>query len=514
MGVSSTSSPHPFELVVVTAVIDVAVMVSRWRWPWKPMKSTDKTESKYGQVRAILQSMPVAGSASSALVYNFRPNQLNYRGSKWWRHKCPRVEASQTCSKVVLQDFIPQIKSRYKSFEDVFFNKVKDELIDAREHPFVAGGVALIASLLLMQGFPKVLMDFSIGGERQKKSQPWRFFKSERFWIGLDWSGVEPFTYLCSLRRGWTNESWKENGALERECQWVAVIGGASTSKSKEVCYSSPLGFREGFDEDCGVVAQYGLCFLDIGGEGSMAIVCSYVDIVGVLRVRGLGAACGVISEWFLVLKKLGRAGATTARRAGSRRFLFRHTFGRLQSDEARFLRAEKNVKELNLSVDLMKKESRKLLERAALAEKDMKHGQSDLMNAGTQIQRLAKSVTNVEVHTSGSGLCCGLLCGVLSSLIIIQWTSYTCKDRGTRDNGEEEDGRGRGRVRGEWVPWWRLELDLTTRDTRQQEMIAREPRSLGRERERALCLPNVGIVSPLLVVDETVREESLTATR
>ncbi|KAF5930106.1 hypothetical protein HYC85_030979 [Camellia sinensis] len=135
-----------------------------------------------------------------------------------------------------LQDFIPQIKSRYKSFEDVFFNKVKDELIDAREHPFVAGGVALIASLLLMQG---------------------------------------------------------------------------------------------------------------------------------------------------------------------SRRFLFRHTFGRLQSDEARFLRAEKNVKELNLSVDLMKKESRKLLERAALAEKDMKHGQSDLMNAGTQIQRLAKSVTNVEVHTS-----------------------------------------------------------------------------------------------------------------
>ncbi|GMP92204.1 hypothetical protein CsSME_00042522 [Camellia sinensis var. sinensis] len=70
---------------------------------------------------------------------------------------------------------------------------------------------------------------------------------------------------------------------------------------------------------------------------------------------------------------------------------------------KARFLRAEKNVKELNLSVDLMKKESRKLLERAALAEKDMKHGQSDLMNAGTQIQRLAKSVTNVEVHTSVS---------------------------------------------------------------------------------------------------------------
>ncbi|KAL6966208.1 RGS1-HXK1-interacting protein 1 [Sarracenia purpurea var. burkii] len=85
----------------------------------------------------------------------------------------------------------------------------------------------------------------------------------------------------------------------------------------------------------------------------------------------------------------------------GSRRFLFRHTFGRLQSEEAQFVRAEKNVKELNLSVDLIKKESRKLLERAALAEKDMKHGHSELMNAGTQIQRFAKSVYKVETQAS-----------------------------------------------------------------------------------------------------------------
>ncbi|KAE9462355.1 hypothetical protein C3L33_05732, partial [Rhododendron williamsianum] len=85
----------------------------------------------------------------------------------------------------------------------------------------------------------------------------------------------------------------------------------------------------------------------------------------------------------------------------GSRRFLFRHTFGRLQSEEAQFVRAEKHVKELNLSVDLMKNESRKLLERAALAEKDMRHGQSELMNAGTQIQRLARSVYKVEVQSS-----------------------------------------------------------------------------------------------------------------
>ncbi|XP_058198127.1 RGS1-HXK1-interacting protein 1 isoform X2 [Rhododendron vialii] len=135
-----------------------------------------------------------------------------------------------------LRDFIPEIGSHYRTYEDAFFSRVKDGLMDAKEHPFVAGGVAVIASLLLMRG---------------------------------------------------------------------------------------------------------------------------------------------------------------------SRRFLFRHTFGRLQSEEAQFVRAEKHVKELNLSVDLMKNESRKLLERAALAEKDMRHGQSELMNAGTQIQRLARSVYKVEVQSS-----------------------------------------------------------------------------------------------------------------
>ncbi|KAK3024041.1 hypothetical protein RJ639_042952, partial [Escallonia herrerae] len=86
----------------------------------------------------------------------------------------------------------------------------------------------------------------------------------------------------------------------------------------------------------------------------------------------------------------------------GPRRFLFRHTLGRLQNEEAQFVRAEKNVKQLNLSVDVMKNESRKLLERAALAEKDMKHGHTDLMNAGNQIQSLAKSVFRAEAEAAG----------------------------------------------------------------------------------------------------------------
>ncbi|XP_027347084.1 RGS1-HXK1-interacting protein 1 isoform X2 [Abrus precatorius] len=79
------------------------------------------------------------------------------------------------------------------------------------------------------------------------------------------------------------------------------------------------------------------------------------------------------------------------------RRFLFRHTLGRFQSEEARYASAEKNVKDLNLSVDILKKESVKLLQRTALAEKEMKYGHTELVSAGIQYQQLAKSAYKVE---------------------------------------------------------------------------------------------------------------------
>ncbi|TKY58950.1 hypothetical protein E2542_SST16025 [Spatholobus suberectus] len=84
------------------------------------------------------------------------------------------------------------------------------------------------------------------------------------------------------------------------------------------------------------------------------------------------------------------------------RRFLFRHTLGRFQSEEARYVRTEKNVKDLNLSVDLLKKESVKLLQRTALAEKEMKYGHNELVSAGTQFQQLAKSAYKVEAQAAG----------------------------------------------------------------------------------------------------------------
>ncbi|KAL5994997.1 hypothetical protein ACLOJK_025055 [Asimina triloba] len=115
----------------------------------------------------------------------------------------------------------------------------------------------------------------------------------------------------------------------------------------------------------------------------------------------------------------------------GPRRFLFRQTLGRLQSEElpkspqcrcgsssqvsevcivyafkdvipTKFLKAEKNVKELSISVDLMKNESKKLLQRAALAEDEMKKGHAKLKDAGNEIQRLAKSVYKLESEATG----------------------------------------------------------------------------------------------------------------
>nr|XP_043640208.1 RGS1-HXK1-interacting protein 1 [Erigeron canadensis] len=81
----------------------------------------------------------------------------------------------------------------------------------------------------------------------------------------------------------------------------------------------------------------------------------------------------------------------------GPRRFLYRRTLGRFQSEESQIVKAKNNVDHLSLSVQLMKKESEKLLERAALAEKEMTYGYGELRNTGDQIKSLAKSVHKAE---------------------------------------------------------------------------------------------------------------------
>ncbi|KAD5508814.1 hypothetical protein E3N88_16517 [Mikania micrantha] len=85
----------------------------------------------------------------------------------------------------------------------------------------------------------------------------------------------------------------------------------------------------------------------------------------------------------------------------GPRRFLFRRTLGRFQTEEARIVKAANNVNDLTISVQLMKKESEKLLERAALAEKGMTYGYGELRNTGGQIKSLAKSAHKVECQAN-----------------------------------------------------------------------------------------------------------------
>ncbi|KAJ0606099.1 hypothetical protein HanRHA438_Chr02g0095481 [Helianthus annuus] len=85
----------------------------------------------------------------------------------------------------------------------------------------------------------------------------------------------------------------------------------------------------------------------------------------------------------------------------GPRRFLFRRTLGRFQTEEARIVKATNSVHDLTLSVQLMKKESEKLLERAAFAEKGMTYGYGELRSTGGQIKSLAKSAHKVECQAN-----------------------------------------------------------------------------------------------------------------
>ncbi|XP_039146433.1 RGS1-HXK1-interacting protein 1 isoform X1 [Dioscorea cayenensis subsp. rotundata] len=95
--------------------------------------------------------------------------------------------------------------------------------------------------------------------------------------------------------------------------------------------------------------------------------------------VLGVGAAAGL-----LLLR-------------GPRRFLFRQTLGRLQSEEARFVKAEKGLQELTESVGKLNTDVNKLIKSAKAGEEEMLHGGTKIKNTGKEIQRLLKSIYAVE---------------------------------------------------------------------------------------------------------------------
>jgi len=81
----------------------------------------------------------------------------------------------------------------------------------------------------------------------------------------------------------------------------------------------------------------------------------------------------------------------------GPRRFLFRKTFGRFQSEEAILVKAEKSLTELDQSVQLTKNETKKLIERAGYAQNALLGAQSRLRGCAKQIQGLSNDLYKSE---------------------------------------------------------------------------------------------------------------------
>jgi len=84
------------------------------------------------------------------------------------------------------------------------------------------------------------------------------------------------------------------------------------------------------------------------------------------------------------------------------RRLLYRHTIGRFQSEQALLARAETKVKEMRQTVDILRNETKKLEERAKLAEEELLRGRTKLKNTGTQLNRLSRSAYKTESSARG----------------------------------------------------------------------------------------------------------------
>nr|KAJ0223997.1 hypothetical protein LSAT_V11C200087800 [Lactuca sativa] len=53
---------------------------------------------------------------------------------------------------VHFQDHVVQYTAQYRSYEDLVFSKIKDQLTIIREHPTLSAGIAITTALLLMRG--------------------------------------------------------------------------------------------------------------------------------------------------------------------------------------------------------------------------------------------------------------------------------------------------------------------------------------------------------------------------
>lgn len=84
------------------------------------------------------------------------------------------------------------------------------------------------------------------------------------------------------------------------------------------------------------------------------------------------------------------------------RRLLYRYTIGQFRSEEAMLTRAETKVKEMHQTVDSLKNETKKLEERAKLAEEEFLRGMTKLKNSGSQISSLSRGAYKTESSARG----------------------------------------------------------------------------------------------------------------
>ncbi|CAI5458727.1 unnamed protein product [Closterium sp. Yama58-4] len=86
----------------------------------------------------------------------------------------------------------------------------------------------------------------------------------------------------------------------------------------------------------------------------------------------------------------------------GPRKMLYRATFGRFQTPEVLVESAERKLESLKQSVEVFKNDTKKLQERAQMAESEFRSGRDKLKAAGAEMQRLAGSVRAAEKKSLG----------------------------------------------------------------------------------------------------------------
>ncbi|KAJ3682967.1 hypothetical protein LUZ60_013194 [Juncus effusus] len=95
--------------------------------------------------------------------------------------------------------------------------------------------------------------------------------------------------------------------------------------------------------------------------------------------------ACGIAAITGLVLMR------------GPRRFLIRNTLGRFKSEKDLLNEAELSMKELEKSVENLKKNNNNILTKTKFGEEDLSRGSSNMKSSGRQIQSLVNSIRKSE---------------------------------------------------------------------------------------------------------------------